>query len=382
MKTTSRNHYDFIIYGATLEGALTGYFLHKKGFKTLILEPSDRMGQFLASVSQLNKTDEVPSLFANLSSQDESLKLITWLRNTFPFQGKEITAMQTSLPPVTFEKGSFEPFVGFGENAPKEAEFIQSFAAANRIELEPSVNGWINLIQDSDIEVHYNSTLTELFVEDGRVARMTINDKMNFSADQFLFCRNPAELVPFLDPSSSENKSTSQKLISRLSKPEHWSTLQLSIISKNSVSDRKEVHFLYGTQKNPIVCVGQVTGNTSQWVSFISPDVIDINEEGVQILKEMKRQIKRAYPQAFDDIVFEKIALWPKTHGYIDLKSKLFGEIEGISNLLACSSHLIEDPNPLVGSLKATRYTVNLLNERFTDAPALSAEARAEEPSA
>src|SRR5690606_16307034 len=256
-------------------------------------------------------------LFTNLACNDENLKLVSWVRSNLElnFEGREITATQTNLPPVTFEKGAFEPFVGFGENAPKESEFLQDFGSTKTIEINPPVNDWVKHIQSSGLDIQYNSNLTNILIEGAKVTKLTINNKTDYIAENFIFCQNPVDLVPFLDPTSSENKNTSQKLISRLSKTEHWSTLQLSLVHHGPISERKEIHFLYGTQKLPIVSVGQFSGKSSQWISFISPDVIDISEEGVQIIKEMKRQIKRAYPEAFDAIAFEKIALWPKTHG-------------------------------------------------------------------
>ncbi len=357
----AQNHYDFIVYGATLEGVLTGNYLHQKGFKTLILEPSDRIGQYIASVVPSNG-QEIPSVFTNLPSDDETLKLISWLRDHLKLPSTEIYATQSNLPPVTFEKGTFEPFVGFGENAPKETEFLQSFSFANRIELTPSINEWLHLAQNSGVQIQFNSTLTNIAIEDSKVARITINGSKDYTAENYLFCQNPANLVTFLDPANTENKGVSQKLISRLSKPEHWSLLQLSVAHKEVVSDRREIHFLYGTQKSPIVSIGQFFEKSSQWISFISPDVIDINQEGVQVIKEMKRQIKRAHPEAFNDVAFEKIALWPQTHGFIDLKSKHFGELEGIENLGVCSNHIINEANPLLGALIACKNTMELIS--------------------
>jgi len=245
MKTTSRNHYDFIVYGATLEGLLIGNYLYNKGFKTLLLEPSDRAGQFFSSISSVGGAEEIPSLFTNLACNDENLKLVSWVRSNLElnFEGREITATQTNLPPVTFEKGAFEPFVGFGENAPKESEFLQDFGSTKTIEINPPVNDWVKHIQSSGLDIQYNSNLTNILIEGAKVTKLTINNKTDYIAENFIFCQNPVDLVPFLDPTSSENKNTSQKLISRLSKTEHWSTLQLSLVHHGPISERKEIHF-------------------------------------------------------------------------------------------------------------------------------------------
>lgn len=349
--------FDFIICGATLEGLLVGYYLHQKGLKTLILESSDKAGGFFSSVE--NSKASIPSLFTTPSYDENSVRLADWV-NTNLNLNLEIT--KKALPPTTFEKGHFEPFVGFGENAPKESEFLQDFIFAQRMEFVPTVSEWIKTILASGLEIRYNSTLTAMNIADGKVTSFTINDKDTLKASNFIFAENPADIIEFLGTENSSVATVSQKVLTRLSKGTFWSTLQLSLVHKTAVTDKEEIHVIYGTQKNPTVSIGQFRGNTSQWISFISSEVADINEEGVLILKEMKRQIKRAYPASLDQPEFEKIALWPKTHGYIELKSKHFGQLEGIENICLCSNHLVEHTNPFMGALTAAQYTIELLN--------------------
>lgn len=365
----SNRQFDFIVNGATLEGLLVGYYLFQKGFKTLVLESSDKAGGFFAAVE--NSKASIPSVFTTPSYDENSVRLADWIKSNFPFD-LEIT--KKSLPPTTFEKGHFEPFVGFGENAPKEVDFLQDFIFAHRLSFSPSVSDWIKSILTSGLEIRYNSTLTSIQVSEGKITGITINDKENLSAENYIYAQNPADLVDFFDQESENPNALSQKVLSRLSKGTFWSTLQLSMAHKNPVTDKEEVHVLYGTQKNPVVSVGQFQGSTSQWVSFISADVADINEEGVQILKEMKRQIKRAYPEALDNLEFDKIALWPKTHGYIDLKSKHFGQLEGIENIGLCSNHLVEHTNPFIGALTAAHYTAELLSSLISNQAVTSSE--------
>lgn len=361
--TAGKNIFDFIIYGATLEGLLIGYYLHQKGFKTLVLEPSDKIGGFFSSAE--NDKVTIPSIFTAPLSNENSIRLMDWVKSNLNLAGVNlnIEISQKELPPITFEKGHFEPFVGFGENAPQESEFLQDFLSANRLEVSPTASEWMKAIVTSGIELRYSSNLTAINVIDKKIADITINDKTTLRAENFIFAQNPADLVEFFGPESSNPTAVSQKTISRLSKGTFWSTLQLSLAHQAPVTDKEEIHVLYGTQKNPIVSIGRFTGATSQWVSFISSEVPDINEEGVQILKEMKRQIKRAYPEALTDLAFDKIALWPKTHGYIDLKSKRFGQLEGIDNICICSNHLVEHTNPFIGALTAVQYTAELVSK-------------------
>jgi hypothetical protein len=361
--------FDYIICGATLEGLLTGYYLHQQGLKTLILESSDKAGGFFSSVG--NSKSTIQSIFSSPASNETTAQLADWLNSHLNLN---LEISKKVLPPTTFEKGSFEPFVGFGENAPKEAEFLQDFTSAQRLQLNPSVNDWIKSVLASGLEVRYNSNLTAITVTDGKVLSVTINDKEILKADRFIYAENPANIIEFLNVESPA--AVSQKVIARLSKGHFWSTLQLSLVHKTPVTQKEEIHVIYGTQKNPIVSIGQFQGNTSQWISIVSSDVVDINEEGVQILKEMKRQIRRAYPESLDHPEFEKIALWPKTHGFIDLKSKHLGQLEGIENIYLCSNHLINNGNPFVGALIAAQTAVETFYKTTSD----TVTANAQEP--
>ncbi len=360
--------FEFIIYGATLEGLLTGYYLHQKGFKTIILESTDKAGKFFASIDHAQAS--IHSLFTTPSYDDNSLRVAEWIKTNF----FDIKATKKSLPPTTFEKGHFEPFVGFGEHAPKESEFLQDFLFADRMEFTPNVSEWIKTILASGLEIRYNSTLTAINVTEGKITDITINDKDTLVPGNFIFAENPSDLIEFLDLETTAGKAVSAKALARLSKGNFWSTLQLSIAHKTPITDKEEIHVLYGTQKNPVVSVGKFQGPTSQWISFINSDVPDINEEGVHILKELKRQLKRAYPEALDDHEFDKIALWPKTHGYIDLKSKRFGQLEGIENIGLCSNHLVEHTNPFIGALTAAQYTTEIVKNLISNQPKTHAE--------
>lgn len=352
----SNKQFDFVVYGATLEGLLAGYYLHQKGFRTLLLEPSDKVGGFLAAVE--NSKVSISSLFSSLPDNETSNELLDWVKSHI-FSDLKIS--KKSLPPTTFEKGGFTPFVGFGDSAPKEVDYLQDFLFAARLEIEPNLNDLIKSILASGLEIRYNSTLTSLKIENARVTEITINGKNILTTENLIYAENPVGIIEFFD---TENKdAVSQKALARISKASFWSTLQLSMAHKTPVTDKDEIHVLYGTQKNPIVSIGQFCGHTSQWISFISADSTDINEEGVQILKEMKRQIKRAYPEALNDLEFDKIALWPKTHGHVDLKAKSFGQLEGIENIRLCSNHLVPLTNPFLGALNAVKEFAGVIHQ-------------------
>jgi hypothetical protein len=363
--------FDYIIYGATLEGVLVGHYLHQKGFKTLVLESSDKAGGFFSTVE--NNKAAIHSIFTSPSYDETSVNLAEWIKTNLNLN---FEISNKVLPPTTFEKGSFEPFVGFGESAPNESEFLQDFLSAQRLELNPSVNEWIKTILAGGLEIRYSSTLTAINVSDKKITSIVVNDKDTLNTANFIFTENPSDIIEFLATDSASTAVVPQKVLTRLSKGTFWSTLQLSLAHKTPTTDKEEIHVIYGTQKNPVVSIGQFTGKTSQWISFISSDVADINEEGVQILKEMKRQIKRAYPEALENVDFEKIALWPKTHGFIDLKSKAFGQLEGVDNIYLCSNHLVNNSNPFIGALVATQYAIEALN---TASPQ-SFEVEAEKP--
>ncbi|MNL37439.1 hypothetical protein D3C87_1595840 [compost metagenome] len=120
------------------------------------------------------------------------------------------------------------------------------------------------------------------------------------------------------------------------------------------------MHVLNGTTQDEIgPCVGkfmpavEVEGEVlqaSQWMTFIEQEVTEDSEVVGMTLKKIKRQIKRAYPDALDNIKLERIFVAPIIAGNGDLKLNANLTIPSLENLWISSATMNNQKN-LVGSL-------------------------------
>jgi uncharacterized protein YhfF len=148
--------------------------------------------------------------------------------------------------------------------------------------------------------------------------------------------------------------------------------LSLLCVSEKPATSTSSCYILYGTQKSPIVGIGEFkevlnSQNQpvcySQWITFLDQDTQDVSEDSVSALKEIKRQIKRAFPNAFDNLIFEKIALFEDAKAPIELSTRQFGKLSELENLLLCSHQLIPDTHIFAASLKAASQSLPVFDE-------------------
>ena len=87
--------------------------------------------------------------------------------------------------------------------------------------------------------------------------------------------------------------------------------MNLDIVHGHAVTDSQAVHVLKGANEEPTIGVfhaPQADGlQVSQWLTLIPRDQVDEEELVAGALKQIKRQVKRAYESAFDGLVQERI---------------------------------------------------------------------------
>ena len=111
----------------------------------------------------------------------------------------------------------------------------------------------------------------------------------------------------------------------------------------------------------------------SQWMTFIEQEATDDSEVVGLALKKIKRQIKRAYPEALDGLKLERIFVSPFIAGNGDLKLSANQTIPELENLWIASATLNEQKN-LVGSLLQAEMTVAALGFKVEDSAEMMVE--------
>jgi hypothetical protein len=143
------------------------------------------------------------------------------------------------------------------------------------------------------------------------------------------------------------------------------------------------MHILNGTTEDeigpcvgrfsPAVTEGEHTLQASQWMTFIEDEVTEDSEVVGAALKKIKRQIKRAYPEALESIKLERIVVAPQIAGDGELKLNGNQSLPGLNNLWVASGPVNAQKN-LIGALAQANLVMAALGFDVT-APVVSTEA-------
>jgi hypothetical protein len=172
--------------------------------------------------------------------------------------------------------------------------------------------------------------------------------------------------LAILLPEDSLSARARQKLAKNL----YWTALCLDLCHSHAVTENMSMHVLNGTTDDeigpcagkfmPVFEEGETKLQASQWITFIEEEVTEDSEVVAASLKKMKRQIKRAYPEALESLKHERIIVAPLLAGSGDLKLSANQTLPGLSNLWVASGPVNLQKN-LVGTLLQAQLVVSSL---------------------
>lgn len=317
----SRRQAEYVVVGAGLSGLMCATALNRMGHDVVLFESSDLVGGLCRGTKLGGQT-----LSYGLKLFPYSLELENGLRLLESLLGKAIIAGTTSRPPVTFQKAGFQPFVGFGDEAPAFVDELNEYLKPEQIELISTPQEWVSWMQaELGDRLHFGNAVQKIERTDENHFRLTFESGSHFGFTNLILAIAPERIPPLLPEGMLATKA-----IQKLANSKSWTSLSLDLVHSHAVTDRREVHMLMGTGESAHACVGafrdpiQTEDNTvrqvSQWVTFIAPEQgIDTEYVG-QVFREMKRQIKRAYPEALDKLVSERILVAETSHSPVELK--------------------------------------------------------------
>lgn len=335
-KTSSSRHFDFIVIGAGLSGLAIAKRLSLENAKVLLVEGQDRVGGTnhpamfgtqTAAAASINPTSEPASLMMNnglrllpdSADTRNALEFLSTLLHT------NLSLSQVESSPLTYESGGLRPFVGFGDAAPPFLHQIAGFLNSSRIETQPQPWAWCQALnENAGYELMTKSFVTRFNITDDKIASVTLNGQKEYTADQYIFTGS-ATLVKALLP----NELWTPKAKSKFSKLKLWTQVGLDFVHATPVYEGSNILLLDGTTQDDLgPCLGTfqnhviaptegqsepTTITTSQWMTFLEDDEAEDSEILGQSLKKIRRQIKRAFPAAFEDLIFERICISPST---------------------------------------------------------------------
>ncbi len=358
-KKTKSNHYDYIIVGSGLTGLSIAAKLSSENLNVLLLDGADTYGGFNHNIHSA-KLGDFDNGLRWLPDTQACKNALQFLSKTL---GQEINYHRKDSAAVTFENGHLRPFLGFADTPPAFYEQLRYFLSEAFLQTDIPVHQWpTKLFEKFQGEYMPRSWVTKFIGENHRIQQVIVNGQKYFSADNFIYA-GPVRGLKTLLPDDALSAKSKQKL----AKNDYWTALCLDLMHDHHVTSSTSLHVLNGTTQDEIgPCVGQFQFRAigdwqySQWVTFLSDDDAEDSEVLGAALKKMKRQIKRAYPAAFDNLKYERILVVPSMDGNGDLKVQKNMNLANYNNLFIACSQMSPEKN-LVGSLLQAEKMTSLL---------------------
>ncbi len=296
--------------------------------------------------------------------------------------GVSVVAEKSNEAPICYEAGGFKTFLGFGDQPPAFYEDIHYFSAAQRTELALEPYEWTKLLLEKfSGDFMPRSYVTKFHQEGERVTHVTINGSKTLHAQNFIFCGSVKDLALLLP-----EDAISIRARTKLAKDSYWNALCIDLCHSKPVTDSTAMHILNGTTQDEIgpcagkfmtpVTVGEETLQASQWVTFIEHEATEDSEVVGTALKKIKRQIKRAYPEALDGLKLERIFVSPIISGNGEIKLNANQTLPNLENLWV-SSATVHGQHNLIGALLQAELVVASLGFKV-ETSAISTEETAD----
>lgn len=354
----SQHVFDYAIIGSGLSGLATAVRLSRETHNVVLLEGADVAGG-------VNRPIQFPTGVINngiRSLADTALnrEALLFLEDLL---GLKILRGSHEAPPVTFSEGQLREFIGFGDSAIEFWDQLQAYTNPQRLELHLEPAMWTALLLEKFTgQFLPRSFVTRVQTEEGRAVALTINGSKTIKTHNVIYA-GPIKGLTTLLPQDTLGARARQKLAKNL----YWTGVCLDLCHAKQISESESVHILNGTTQDEFgPCAGRFlppaqTDNgvlqTSQWITFLDEEVTEDSEIVATALKKIKRQLKRAYPEALDGLIRERIMVAPMIGGNGELKLNGDQSLPEIPNLWIASAALSPESG-VTGALLQSRLVL------------------------
>jgi|GEM_PF-829957 len=399
MKRHSQHIYEYAIIGSGLTGLILGAHLSQFSDDFALIESNDYVGG-------VNRPIQIPGI----GTVNNGIRFLPYAETLMPLLksleavlGECLIGPVKECPPVTYDNGSLKPFLGFGDNPPDFYKELNYFTATQQIELLIPIHQWPELLfKKIRGDFMPRSYVTKFHkpenMEDGNfLSHLTINGSKNLAAKNFIFCGSLKDLVVLLPKGI-----LSARAQSKLNRDTYWTALCLDLVHSQKISASDAIHILNGTTQDEIgPCAGRFLPcpvlesqilalptdsaleadpltttlepiatatptevppplQCSQWITYVDEFTSEDSEVVANALKKIKRQIKRAYPNALEQLKHERIMVAPAVAGNGDLKLSHQNTLSGLNNLFIACGAMSEFAN-IWGTLEHTQKIISAL---------------------
>lgn len=349
--------YDYVIIGSGLSGLTVAQRLAQETQNILVLEAQDQPG----GENRVAKLDgqEINNGLRFFPATPAAKKSIQFLENILD---SKLVGKAHENVPETYEASGFKQFVGFGDKQIEFYDQLSYFLSAEEFFFEQHPYMWLQKLQESlKDKIQTRSIVTRFGFETGesekpQLTHVMVNGTKQFHAKNFIFAGPVKDLCLLLN-----DDILSVRAKAKLKKSQAWQAVCLDVFHSEK-TERTNLFILNGTTDDEIgPCIGRFlpateAGQISQWVSFIDAESAEDTENIGHVLKKMKRQIKRAFPEISDSIKKERIFMSSALSG-ADLKLTGHMSIPKVENLWVASSQVAQSKN-LLGSIQQAQLVL------------------------
>ncbi|MEK6628949.1 MAG: FAD-dependent oxidoreductase, partial [Bdellovibrionota bacterium] len=360
--------YDYIIIGSGLTGLAIAKKISQETDNILILEAQELSGGDNRAALLGNQIINNGLRF--YPDTEASRKALTFLEDLL---GKKLSSISSENNIETFESSGFKRFVGFGEKSPEFYQQLSYFLSQKELNLELNPHHWTQELAESlQTKIQKKSIVTKFGFEgladqdstnaQPKLTHVIVNGSKHIYAHNFIFAGAAKDLGLLLP-----DEVLPARAKAKLKKSLAYQGVCLDLFHTQS-SDKSNIFLLNGTTDDDIgPCIGRFLPASesipqtqiSQWMSFIDSEVAEDTENIGLVLKKMKRQIKRAFPELLASVKKERIFVTPALSG-ADLKLNANGTLPKVSNLWIASNQVSPYQN-LLGSLMQARFVLSSL---------------------
>ncbi|MBK7845194.1 MAG: NAD(P)-binding protein [Bdellovibrionales bacterium] len=352
---TNSQLYDFIIIGGDLSGLLIAQALEFGGLKVGLIDENETMGGSFRPFDVNGQNFE--SNLGIIKSSPEADLLLKWLEDQL---GKPVIGPKLEISPLTFEGGTLKTFMGFGDRKFDSLEILNQYNQNCLIELKSQPDEWIKYLAETFIEERIPQSIVTKLNATNNSMEVTINGARTLIAEKVIYTPVAKHLLALFPENQLSNR-----LRQRLAKSRLYTSVNLHCLHKESAfTASSALHFLYGAKDEFEPTLGrffkaryEFSGQTSVWMGLLNTDLAEDSEAIANLLREMKKQIKRAYPEFFENLSAEKIVVNEGSHGVIDLGLKVPGIVPEQPNLFL-ANHTQTGLPPLLGSIMVARLAL------------------------
>lgn len=233
--------------------------------------------------------------------------------------------------PLTFDKGDFRSLLGFGDTQMEAMDAVLPFCKPQTVKVDLSPEDFWQKVKTSiESQIFLDQQITEIHCTDEQITHLTLNGNTKIEGAHFYFFDHFAFLF---DQIGSKVK----KIASQLAKAQWYSSVALLIHHKAEPTkfEADTLYLLKGAKNQ--ACLGMFTQHNDQlisrWESFFPTELAADSETTGACLKEIKKQVKRAFPTQETTVDFEQVVIHNSVYADLEKSEMKNGKVNNINNL-------------------------------------------------